>query len=197
MRHLSLACTLGALLLLSSCRIFDFGPTPDPFYDAVLEARPDHTGALFLQGQRMIDQGNFQDAEAYFKRLTRAAPGQAMGWIGLGQARLEDRRASAAERAFRQAMALEGETLAQAHIGLISSLLLQGQTEAADAELGRYEQREGVSAATMRLRGDLAFLLNQFAEAVEHYQASLGEDPQQPAIRERLADLQRFLARRG
>ena len=185
-------CLVGSVVLfVAGCRI---APPLDPFYEAVLRTQPAHPGALYLQGQRMIEAGRFREAESYFNRMTRSAPRDPAGWIGLGHAQLERNRARQAERSFRQAMVLEA--IPRAHIGLTSALLIQGKLPAAEAELDLYEQSHGTSASSMRLRGDLAFIENRFEQAAQHYQASLALDPNQPAVRDRLRDLERLLTAR-
>ncbi len=183
------------LLLLSGCQ---FGVPLDPFYEAVLRAQPGHAGALYLQGGRLIDLGQFDDAEIYFARMTRVAPAEPTGWVGLGHAQLEQNKSAAAERSFRHALTLGGGTVAiQAELGLISALILQGRELPAEERLSQLEQRQGESASTRRLRGDLAFIRGDLPLAAEHYRLSLQEQPQQLAIRDRLQDIDRFLAVRG
>lgn len=178
------------VLCLSACK---FGASPDPFYDAVLRSQPRNPGAIYLQGQHLLTQGQYEQAAIYFRRLTKISPADPAGWIGLGQAELELERPARAEKAFRQAMAVSGKPNAEAEFGLASALIFQGKLDAAWAELDRIEKERGVSTTTERLRGDLAFMSHQYDESLRHYQKSLALQGSQPDLQRRVDGLNKYL----
>lgn len=183
-----------AMLLLgtSACNLLRFGPTTDPFYDAVLASDKDNPAALFSQGQLLVGQGRYQMAEAYFKRLTETAPTHPGGWLGLGRCAFELHKFKDARRAFERAREAGGGRPAE--LGLAAALMMDGQRDEAARLLDKMEgEGRGPSAATLRLRGDLAYMAGQSAQAREFYEKSIQKDPAQPTVRQHLRDLQEFL----
>ncbi len=178
------------VLYLSACK---FGATLDPFYQAVLRAQPRNPGAVYLQGQLLLSQGQYEKSANYFARLTKLSPADPAGWIGLGQAELEQEHPVSAEKAFRQALAVSGKPIAEAEFGLASALIFQGKLEAARAELDRIEQERGTSATLERLRGDLAFMAHLYDESLLHYQKSLVLRGSQPDLQRRVDGLSKYL----
>lgn len=188
------AALILLVLGLSACK---FGATPDPFYEAILRTQPRNPGAIYLQGQHFYGQGGFEKSAVFFKRLTRISPGDPAGWVGLGQAELELERPSQAEKAFRRALAVSGQPIAEAEFGLASALIFQGKLDSAKAELDRIEKERGASATLARLRGDLAFVARQYPEAVRHYQQSLAQQGSQADLQRRVDGLNKYLSSRS
>lgn len=178
-------------LCLCGCR---FGVTLDPFYQAVLHGQPRNPGAIYLQGQHLLTQGQYEQAAIYFKRLTKISAADPAGWIGLGQAELELERPAQSEKAFRQAIAVSGKPIAEAEFGLASALIFQGKLDAARTDLDKIEKERGVSATSERLRGDLAFMSHQFDESLKHYRTSLTFQGSQPDLQRRVDGLNKYLS---
>ncbi len=178
-------------LMLQACSLQLLKPPIDPFYDTVLNTDPSHAGALYLQGQHLIQAGQFREALPYFERLTKTEPEKAAGWTGLGHCRLETQDLTGAETAFTRGLGLEPS--AEADLGLISSLILQGKTAEAKVRLQFVETKTGETAALLRLRGDLAFMEHRFEDSMAAYRASLAKSPDQPVLVSRIASLEQFL----
>ena len=182
-----IAIALLATFGLTGCSFHLFGPSKDTFYETVLDRFPDNRAALFGQGQVLLRNGQYQEALPYLKRLTRLEPDNQQVWLTLGRAYLEARDGLRAERAFRRAISIRPTM--DGELGLGNALMLQGDLSAARSVADRIAASYGESAYLWRLRGDIAFMADDPAEAARAYNESLGLDPAQPSVQERLADL--------
>lgn len=168
-------------------------PPTDPFYQAILAEQPEHPIARYSVGQGLLNDGQFEKAVEHFKQSVRLQPGSANAWQSLGKAQLETGDYSAAGRSFERALELGAGN--NARIGLASTLIMQGSLNQAEAHLAIVE-RDGASAITLRLRGDLAYARALPSVALDFYRQSLAISPNQPDISKRTRDLERFLASR-
>lgn len=178
------------LILNLGCRL-TIKPSPDPFYRAVLAQNADHEVALYAQAQTLRQQGQFKRARKYFAKLSRLSPQLDQAWIGLGQCELESGKYSEAAEAFEKA--LEIRNTEQGRLGLTSAYLLQGKIEQARLENRQTAVQFGESPVRLRLEGDIAFIDQNPAEALEAYRKSLELHPRQPKIQQRVRDLEDFL----
>ncbi|MCE5229898.1 tetratricopeptide repeat protein [bacterium] len=181
-------------LCLSGCK---FGATLDPFYQAVLRGQPRNPGAIYLQGQHLLTQGQYERAAAYFNRLTQVTPDDPAGWIGLGQAELELEHPRRAERAFRRALSIGNKPMPDAEFGLASALIFQGKLEPAREQIDKIEKERGVSASSLRLRGDWAFMARQYDQALHYFEQSLSQLGTQPDLQQRVEGLNKYLGSRA
>lgn len=186
--HLPLICLFA--ILAASCHL-RLAPQTDPFYQAVLDCDPKHPATVYAVGHSLMQQGRFDEATPFFQTLTKIEPDQPRGWLGMGQCALEQHRFKQACSAFAQALDLEPSPEAQ--IGLASALLLSGDTAGAQGQALQAKKKWGESATLFRLGGDIAYLLEHYEAAHEAYLQSLELNTRQPALRQRLQDLEDFL----
>jgi Flp pilus assembly protein TadD len=189
---LAIAIILGVVLTMG-CQ-FRLTPKTDPFYSAVLEQDPHHEMALYIQGEILLRKGLFQEAGPYFEKLIKLSPNKDTGWIGLGQCLLEMKRGRGAEIMFRKAMELHSSMKAQ--LGLITALMLSGNVNEAKKQAHEAETTYGVSAALLRVQGDLAFFEGDPERARQLYSQSLELNRSQPDLQDRVRDIEDYLTSR-
>ena len=192
-RNLLLGFGLSALCL-TGCSISILNPRKDPFYSVVLAKDSNQAFALYAQGQMLLDQGRFEDAEPFFKKLTRKDPQHAGGWLRLGKCSLELKKYRAADRAFQRAMDLYQSS--EARFGLALAKLMQGDSQAAKKEADLLRSQLEDSPQLFNLYGDIAIVDGRSEEALGFYQQSAEIDPSQEVIQKRIRDLSSFLANR-
>lgn len=163
----------------------------DPFYEAVLAQNPKNEAALYAQGQVLIREGRFQEAQHYFRRLIRITPQAPEAWLGLGRCLFELHRFKASQTAFGKALDLEPTK--DAYLGLASSTLMSGQVSPARDLARKIENKFGSGAVLLKLKGDIEFAARDYAKALLFYRESCQRDPSQVGIGDRLRDLEEFL----
>jgi uncharacterized protein HemY len=166
-------------------------PNMNPFYDVVLKRYPDNKVALYGQSQHLERQGQFGEAAKYLQKMTRISPDNAQAWVGLGQAYLEQNKFMKAQKAFERALALKPSL--EAYLGLGTAQLMNGQADQARQMAGQIEQKYGLSAELLRLRGDIELISANFAKAREMYRVSLDKQPNQQDLQERVRDIDEYL----
>lgn len=105
------ALGLCALLLLAGCQTVataDGSPEADPSVPETLVASSNELNRL---GRQDLDAGNSGLAERHFREAVEKNSDDASSWIGLAAAYDNLARFELADRAYRQAAALDGETL--------------------------------------------------------------------------------------
>lgn len=110
---------------LKAARLPPDRPWPDPFHD---EAAQFHVGrkAFGDRGQQMLDQGRVEEALPLIQRLVTQYASAPEGWLLLARARFELKDCAASERAARQHLQLQADSVnGQAQLGL--ALLCQEQ----------------------------------------------------------------------
>lgn len=112
-------------------------------YGAILDAQPDHPGALHLLGVLDHQRGSHEEAVARIARAIELAPGKAAPLNNLGAALKALGRLAEALEAFGEAVRLD-PAYADAHANLAAALQALGRT---DEALPRFE-------AALRLRPD-------------------------------------------
>jgi len=177
-------------LYLGACSL-QLKPNFNPFYLVVLQAQPNHAAALYGQGENLIRQGRYESALGYFESLTKAAPGEAKGWIRLGQCRYELHSFKSAKEAFKRAVELQPGQ--EAEFGLASATLMAGNPAEATALGERLKQKYGASAEYYHLEGDIHYLQDDWKGALTDYQQSLIMLPSQSDLQIRVKDLEEFL----
>ncbi|GAA4349802.1 tetratricopeptide repeat protein [Variovorax defluvii] len=78
----------------------------EPIYRVVLQARPEHVGALGALGVARHQQGDSEDALQWLRRALAVAPGEPGTWNNLGNVLLEAGRADEAAEAYEEAVRL-------------------------------------------------------------------------------------------
>jgi tetratricopeptide (TPR) repeat protein len=179
---------IGVAIGTTSCN-FTFKAQTDPFYSAILRENPTQPFVLFAQGERLMEQNQFKEAAAYFRRLNAIEPQHSLGLERLGKCELELGNYAAAERSYNQAIALSPTT--EAKLGLAFAYVMQGKTAQAQQIVSTLSQSEAESAVILRLKGDLAVAQGQNERAAEYYGQSLARDPNQETVQLRLKDLLR------
>ena len=175
---------------LGACSL-QLKPNFNPFYHVVLNAHPNHAAALYGQGENMIRQGRYESALGYFEKLTKVAPGEAKGWMRLGQCRYELHDFKSAKEAFNKSVELQPGQ--EAELGLASATLMAGNPAEAMALGERLKQKYGANAGYFHLEGDIHYLQEDWAKALANYQQSLKMLPGQPDLQIRVKDLEEFL----
>jgi predicted Zn-dependent protease len=195
MKHwLRMVVSGGLALSCLACNFELLKPHPDPFYAAMLKQDQANPAALYAQGKMLLNQGRYRDAEKYFVQLTRVEPDHAAGWNALGRARLEQGAFKPAQAAFERQIELRPSD--EGKLGLAEALLMQGKLTDAQRIADEISKSDGLGAELARLQGDLAYRGRDFAKAAEFYAKSLRENPNQAGLKQRLADLQDYLATR-
>jgi len=128
----------------------------DARYAVTLE--PGSTEEMTRQIERLRNRARdafahhrYGEAAAAYEEATRASPGDARMWSGLGAARLANGEASEAVAAYRRALALDPGS-ARSHLALARALDAAGDAEGARAELDEALRLEPDNAEALRLR---------------------------------------------
>ncbi len=148
-------------------------------YQKMLERNPRHPEALV--GMSLVALASRQ-TEAAVKMAaagTAAAPGMNAAWVALGQALKAAGRNNEAERAYAEALGLDGmDPLARMGLGELK--IAAGRPEEAAREFERaLARRPSLTAAQMGLGNALAFM-SRHKEALVRYEQALAMQPRLP-----------------
>jgi len=134
-----------------------------------------------LTGERLIQEGKFNEAIAPLTEATVLLPRNAQAWNHLGLASHNAGRANDALRAYRKALDVD-VNLAAARFNLGCLLLEINQPGAAVSEFAAYtiSQPKAVDGWLKRARAEL--LARQFDAAEKSYKAALALNPKQPEV---------------
>ncbi|HLV87945.1 MAG TPA: tetratricopeptide repeat protein [Candidatus Sulfotelmatobacter sp.] len=124
-------------------------------------------------GRQAESQKDFGLAVSEYKKVTELAPTFAGGFVGLGQAFMEQRNFAASIPPLKRALELDSN-LAPAHQLLGYSLLAEGYAREAIPHLERSEERGALGIAQVET--------SQFAEAITNLQAGLQKRPNDPDL---------------
>ncbi|MDX5593986.1 GNAT family N-acetyltransferase [Pseudovibrio sp. SPO723] len=101
--------------------------------EQVLETQPEVSSALYMLGQLLVLENNYEEAAKVFTRMTHCAPDNPRGWTRLGQSYLALQDFIEAEVAFRQALELDPNNIAiRSHLA-DTLVALRLRDEAAEA----------------------------------------------------------------
>ena len=148
-------------------------------YQRALEINPGHPEALI--GMSLVALASRQ-TEAAVKMATagvKAAPGLVTAWVTLGQALKAASQNVEAERAYTQALRLDGAN-ALAHMGLGELKLANEQAEEAVQEFASALRRQPDLAGALLGMGNALALMERDAEALEKYEQALALRPRLP-----------------
>ena len=148
-------------------------------YQCLLDSNPTHPEALI--GMSLVALASRQ-TEAAVKMATagvRAAPGLVTAWVTLGQALKAAGQSDKAERAYTQALRLDG-TNALAHLGLGELKLASEHADEAAQEFALALRRQPDLAGALLGMGNALALLERDAEALEKYEQVLALRPRLP-----------------
>jgi tetratricopeptide (TPR) repeat protein len=148
-------------------------------YQRLLAANPGDAQALAALSLIALAGRQPQAAVTMAAAAVRAAPAMGLAWVALGQALAADRRLEQAERAYMEALCLDGENpLARLGLGELSIAAGQPAEAIAHFELA-LRRRPGLVPAHLSLGHALA-MLSRFQEAFERYQQVLVLRPHLP-----------------
>ena len=108
-------------------------------YQRAVELRPDYAEARMALGVQLLAGGNYQGALEHFQAASTLVPTQAAVHVNLGDAYRALEQWSAAQTAYRQALALQTK-LPEAHYGLGLLFLTAGGDFPGLDELSAYEK---------------------------------------------------------
>jgi tetratricopeptide (TPR) repeat protein len=149
-------------------------------YQQMLAVDPQKPEALAGMSLVALASRQIEAAVKMATAATLAAPRMGPAWVALGQALKAAERFDEAERAYEQAIRLDG-TDPLAHIGLGELRIAAGRPQEAIAEFDRVLHRRPAQVAALLGVGNALAIMGQDAEALERYEAAL-------AIRPRLAE---------
>lgn len=150
-------------------------PVDDPLMDE-LEAVAAGWRVHQNLGNRLFQEGLYEQALAAYREAERAAPDEAVVHTNLGSALRHLGDLEGAERAYRRAVELDGE-LAMAHFNLGTLAALRGDDAAA---IERYVRALEIDPGLERGQVNLAnalYRLGRFEEALEHYRRVIETEP--------------------
>lgn len=98
--------------------------------DEMTEIQQDTSESMYLQGEKALDAGRYEEAEAAFRTAIQQNPNQAKNYVALGEALFAQGKLEAAEGQYRKAVELEPDNAKHHfHVGDV----LSGQGKWADA----------------------------------------------------------------
>jgi tetratricopeptide (TPR) repeat protein len=148
-------------------------------YQRMLEENPCHPEALV--GMTLVALASRQPEAAV--KMARAAlavaPRMGTAWVALGQALKADGRSDEAERAYRQAIRLDGMN-ALARLGLGELMLAAGHPQDAMKEFELALRRQPELAPALMGLGNALAMMGRNGEALERYEQILALRPHLP-----------------
>ena len=137
-----------------------------------LESNPNHPEALIGMSLVALASRQTEAAVTMASAGVRAAPNLITAWIALGQALKAAGHSADAERAYLQALTLDGAN-ALAHMGLGELKLAREQPEDAAREFALALGRKPDLAGALLGAGNALALMERDAEALERYEQAL------------------------
>ena len=146
-----------------------------------------------LTGERLINEGKFNEALAPLTEATLQLPRNAQAWNHLGLASHHAGRPNDALRAYRKALEVD-VNLAAARFNLGCLLLEINQPGPAANEFAAYTLAQPKAVDGWLKRGRAELLARQFDAADKSYRAALALNPKQPEVWNTLGIVQVFRA---
>lgn len=162
-------------------------------YERALAATPRHPRALRGLARVAFESGGLDEAAQEIDRALDAEPEAIDGWLLKGDIALASRRFEDAEAAFKKAVALNRYRRG-ALVGLGRSLLVQHETDGADAQARAILKLAPKDAWGHYLRGGVALQREQVDAAADAFELALKHDPEHTETKLLYGEL---LARRG
>ena len=157
-------------------------------YQHALSVAPDHPDALHFLGVAFLQLGETGPAIDYLERATRKQRANAAVIGNLAQAYFQAQRYDESHANFRKASRLVPRNV-QFHVGMGTSLAMQGQLDAAAMVLDRLAKRFPQSALVWFNLGNVARDQWRATEAMESYRTAIALDPHHPDARNNLAEV--------
>jgi putative PEP-CTERM system TPR-repeat lipoprotein len=133
-----------------------------------LKAQPQHVPARLLQARVLADKQQFDAARAIVDQVLAADAQAADAWMLKGELALNvDKDRKAAIESFRKAVAARPGLLA-AHVSAVTTLFLEGDAEAATAQVAEMKKRFPNHPRTRFFEAELAFNAKDYKAAREH-----------------------------
>jgi len=145
-------------------------------YRAVIEAEPDHFGALHHLGIAATQQGKLEEAAALLQRAVAADPGSAEALTNLGIALMRLRQFDSAADVYRKALELDPSKV-EAHNYLGAMLHTLGRFEEAAAEFATALRLRPGNAAVHNNLGMALASLGRTEEAAAEYEKAIAINP--------------------
>jgi tetratricopeptide (TPR) repeat protein len=130
-----------------------------------------------LQGEKLIDKGNYTEAVEKLKLATTLIPTNAQAWNYLGLAYHHAGQLGEAEKTYRRALQINHD-LSEAHYNLGCLYLEQRKNDAAKTEFIAYTLRRANSLDALLKLGAAQLRLNDLAAAEKTFQDALHLSPQ-------------------
>lgn len=148
-------------------------------YQRTLESNPSHPEALIGMSLVALASRQTQAAVTMATAGVRTAPGLITAWIALGQALKAAGQNPEAERAYLQAIRMDGAN-ALAHLGLGELKLARNHPEDAAREFAQALKRQPDLAGALLGMGNTLALMGRDAEALDCYDQARALHPRLP-----------------
>ena len=145
-------------------------------YQRMLDEDPRQPKALVGMSLVALASRQFAAAVNMAEAAVAVAPEMGVAWVALGQALKADRRSSEAERAYGEAIRLDGMN-ALARTGLGELKIATGRPEEAAREFELALKRQPALAPAQLGLGNALALMGQNEQALEHYEQALALRP--------------------
>ncbi len=178
-----------SLLLEQATMEVELGPSHAGYglaLQTALKLNPKWVPALYLSGRKAQLEGNFRDAEAYFRKVLAADASNAKAHAQLGMALYHQEKITESVPEFRHALALSPRdynswfNLGEAQLSEADQAMAPGKIQSARAEaMESYLQALEIYPDHAQAHYRVGVLLNgngQYKEAIRHLQAALKID---------------------
>jgi tetratricopeptide (TPR) repeat protein len=181
-----------AVMVLAGCQIipFDRPLARETYIESLLQASERNPHGRFWRAKELLERGKGKKAEKYFREAIREQPDRAEFYVGLGVTLEEQGKRRKAQNAYRQALSCNQESV-QAMIRLGRLAWKQGSLSEADRWV-RQAGQLGDNASLWRLRGEIAYIKGDYAEAQSCWHESIKRDATQGVLLDLVDDLARY-----
>lgn len=154
------------------------------------ESTPKDPPPTIKEGEKLLEQGEFEQALETFKRIVESEPSNAQGhyYLALASKNLGD--IEGAEEHYRLAIGYDGK-LSAAHNNLGLLLLEKGDLVHAETELNTYLKQIPDNASANYNYGLVLEAMDKLSDAQKYYEKSAELDPKDPSVWIALGDLSR------
>ena len=187
---------LITLLLLAGCQIIS-SPRPlarAEYLDTLISANEGNPHAQFLRGKRYLQEGEPRKAVRDIKEAISLQPNRADLQIALGAVYQSQRKWGLAEKSYLHALELDHNS-AQPMILLARLAWMRGNLDVSRKWISKASQIDD-SAELWKVKGETAYISQDYDQAVQDWKESLKRDSSQPLLQEILADLQVYLGQK-
>jgi tetratricopeptide (TPR) repeat protein len=167
-----------------------------PLYQAATRRAPRSAGVWFNYGNALRDLGDLEQAAAAYRKATGCAPADARAWVNLGNVLHRLQQLDGAEQAYLAALAAGAEDGAL-DLAMAQLLLHRAQPAQALELADRALVRDANGIEARCVRADILRALYRFDAAEATLCEAQRLDPENAAVRMRLADLMRDTGRAG